>query len=323
MEPCIEQYRCELLAFGYRSLGSLLETERLVEQTLSLAPHRENSVRTMLYKTMSKICLDVMATHPRRTLPALSGPPADPAQPPAPPETASTWLEPFPDDLFPELRIENEVHYGARESVSLPFIAALQFVSPLERIVVILCDTMGWPLDRAAEALETSISNVNGALDKARTTMVQQYKALLGKREPPGEEKATVLSMRYLHSWETANVYELVNQVASEVKLQIPPSPSWYLGRDAVRQYVSSYPLAGDARGRWRLLPRRANGQLAFGVYERDDSGLVYRAHSIQVLTFEEDRVSEIVSFANRSLIPAFRLRTSVIAQGTMVSRDD
>jgi len=320
MESYVEQYRCELLAFGYRTLGSLLETERLVEQTFSLVSPGGNSVRTMLYKTMSRICLDVMAKHSRRTLPALSGPSADPSQPPAPPKAASIWLEPFPDDLFPQLRIENEIRYGARESISLPFIAALQFASPLERIIVILCDTMGWAPDRAAEVLETGISNVKGALDKAHTTMAQQYKAELGRREPPNEEKAIVLSMRYLHSWETANLNELVARLATEVAFQLPPSPSWYQGRDAVRQYLGSYALDEDARGRWRLLPRRANGQLAFGVYERDNSGLMYRAHSIQVLTFEEDRVAEIISFANRSLFPAFRLRSRVIAQGRMLS---
>jgi len=319
----MEQYRCELLAFGYRALGSLLETERLVEQVFSVVPSGGNSVGTTFYRAMSKLCLDVMATSPRRTLPAQNGPPADPSQPPASPDTASIWLEPFPDDLYPELRIENELRYGARESVSLPFIAALQFVSPLERIIVILCDTMGWPLERAAGLLETSTSNVNGTLDRARATMAQQYKVRFGRIEPPDRERATVLSMQYLHSWETANVDELISRVATGVTLQIPPSSSWYLGRDAVRQYVGLYALAGDARGRWRLLPRRANGQLAFGVYERHESGLMYRAHSIQVLTFEKDLVSEIVSFANRSLFPAFRLRSTVIAQGRMISRDD
>ncbi|HXX73114.1 MAG TPA: hypothetical protein VEI80_05405 [Candidatus Acidoferrales bacterium] len=323
MEVSTEQYRYELLAFGYRALGSLLESERLVEQIFSVAPSGGNSVGTMFYKAMSKLCLDVMATSSRRTLPAQNGPAADPSQAPASPETASIWLEPFPDDLYPDLRIENEVRYGARESVSLPFIAALQFVSPLERITVILCDTMGWPLDRAAELLETSTSNVNGGLDRARATIAQHYKARLGRIEPPEREKATVLSLQYLHSWETANVDELINRVATGVTLQIPPSSSWYLGRDAVRQYVGSYALASEARGRWRLLPRRANGQLAFGVYERDESGLMYRAHSIQVLTFEGDLVSGIISFANRSLFPAFRLRSRVIAQGRMISRDD
>lgn len=39
----------------------------------------------------------------------------------------------------------------------------------------------------------------------------------------------------------------------------------------------------------------RANGQLAFRVYERDDTDQVYRAHSIQVLTFERDFVSKII----------------------------
>ncbi len=66
----------------------------------------------------------------------------------------------------------------------------------------------------------------------------------------------------------------------------------------------------------------RANGQLAFRVYERDDTDQVYRAHSIQVLTFERDFVSKIISFANPSLFPAFNLRPQVIAQGRMLPHE-
>lgn len=322
MEPFKEQYKAELRAFAYRMFGSLAETERLVEQTFSLAHPGRDSVRSMLCRIMVKMCLDVMATQPRRTLPALSRPPADPFQPPAPPESASIWLEPFPDDLYPELTIESEARYGARESISLPFVAALQLVPPQERAVVTLCDTMGWRPDQVAQLLETDLSNVNGMLDQARSAMAQQYHAGLGRRDPPDQEKATVLSMQYLYSWETANLDELVNRVTAGVTLQIPPSPSWYRGLDAVHRYIASYALGGDAKGRWRLLPRRANGQLAFGVYELDDASLVYRGHSIQVLTFEGDLVSEIISFANRSLFPAFRLRPQVIVQGRMASRE-
>jgi RNA polymerase sigma-70 factor (ECF subfamily) len=101
-----------------------------------------------------------------------------------------------------------------------------------------------------------------------------------------------------------------------DVILQLPPSPSCYEGREAVKEHLSSYPLRGDARGRWRLLPRRCNGQLAFGVYRRDDQRHVYAAHSIQVVCFTAELVSEIVAFGYPRLFPDFSLLPEVIAQG-------
>ena len=74
--------------------------------------------------------------------------------------------------------------------------------------------------------------------------------------------------------------------------------------------------LAGAARGRWRLLPRRANGQLAFGVYQRDEERRVFRAHSIQVLHFAGELVAEIVSFGYPWLFPIFQLLPEVVVQG-------
>lgn len=329
MEAAIEQYHADLRVFAYRMLGSLLETERIVEQTFSLASrqlkacHERDSVRPLLYTIILKVCLDALATQPRRTLPSLSYAPVDPSEQPAAPKNASLWLEPFPDDLCPEIMHESETGYGVREIISLPFIAALQFVPPQERAVVVLCDTMGWQPDQVADVLKTNNSEVNDLLNLARGIMLQQYRAELGRREPPSPPKATALLMQYLHPWETANLDGLMNRLTNDVTLQILPSPSWYQGSEAVRRYLASHEFVGEARQRWHLLPRRANGQLAFGTYEQDDAALEYVAHSIQVLTFEQDLVSEIISFANRALFPAFKLRSRLLAQGRMAPQSD
>jgi RNA polymerase sigma-70 factor (ECF subfamily) len=328
MEAAIERHRDDLRVFAYRMLGSLLEAECLVEQVFSLASFKlksfrgEDSIRALLYGLIVRICLDALATQPLRTLPSLSYPPTASADPPAMSKNASPWLEPFPDELYPDFHHENISSYGARELISLPFIAALQYVPPQQRAIIVFCDTMGWLPNDVADLFKISNSDVSNLLDRARGIMVQQYRSEMGRMEPPAAREATGLLMQYLHHWETADLDALMDRLTAEVTLQILPSSSWYQGSEAVRRYLVSHAFVGSARGRWHLLPRRANGQLAFGTYELDDAGLEYVAHSIQVLTFEDNLVSEIISFANRLLFPAFKLRSRLIAQGRMTAND-
>ena len=48
---------------------------------------------------------------------------------------------------------------------------------------------------------------------------------------------------------------------------ELPPLPSWYQGRAAIRAFILATSLAGEAAGRWRLLPIRANGLAGFAFY--------------------------------------------------------
>lgn len=214
-----------------RMLGSLLEAERLVEQVFSLASSQSksydarDSIRALLYGVTVRICLDVLATQPRRTLPSLSYPPADSCEQSATSKDASSWLEPFPDELYTEFMHENAAGYDAREIISLPFIAALQCIPPRERAIFVFCDTMHWRPDQVADVVKISNSEVGNLLDQARGIMVRQYHAEAGRREPPAQPKATALLMQYLHAWETTNLDELMSRLTHEVTLQMPPSP--------------------------------------------------------------------------------------------------
>ncbi len=55
------------------------------------------------------------------------------------------------------------------------------------------------------------------------------------------------------------------------------------------------------------MRPVRANRQPACAVYQRDESG-VYRAFGISVLTVEQDRVADIITFIDPALFPRFAL---------------
>src|SRR4051795_11042323 len=102
-----EQHRRELQLHCYRLLGSLEDSEDLVQETFlrawrsrePFAADGRFSLRAWLYRIATNACLDVLRTRSRRVLPPDVVPAADPRVPPAPPADLP-WLEPYPDRLL-------------------------------------------------------------------------------------------------------------------------------------------------------------------------------------------------------------------------------
>ncbi len=314
-----EPYRRELQLHCYRILGSLQDAEDTVQETLLRAWRRLDtfegraSLRAWLYKIATNACFDALDKRPRRVLPTAHSPAADPQQPFAPPITEPIWLEPYPDDLIAEPEAEPEARYSLRESVSLAFLAALQGLPPRQRAVLILCDVLDWRAGETAALLEITVSAVNSALHRARVTMRQRYQSggenimTLG---PPAADLQPLLD-RYVQVWEAADIDGLVNLLRQDATLSMPPLPDWYAGRDAIVAAAQTKIFAGDARGRWRMRPVRANRQAACAVYQRDEAGM-YHAFGISVLTIAQGQVSDIVTFLDPALFPRFDLPLEV-----------
>jgi RNA polymerase sigma-70 factor, ECF subfamily len=111
---------------------------------------------------------------------------------------------------------------------------------------------------------------------------------------------------RYVRAWETADIEALITLLKEDATFPMPPSPVWYQGRSAIRAFISSVIFAGDARGRWRLRPTRANARPAFAWYQRDESRNVYRAFAIQVLTLDGDLIADVTTFMISTLFKSF-----------------
>jgi RNA polymerase sigma-70 factor, ECF subfamily len=92
--------------------------------------------------------------------------------------------------------------------------------------------------------------------------------------------------------------------------MAMPPIPSCYGGRDAVAAFLRSRPLASGRR--WRLVPARANGQLAFGHYLWDGKDARFVRHGINVLTLRGDRVAGITAFLTPAAFGRFGLPDAV-----------
>jgi len=74
----------------------------------------------------------------------------------------------------------------------------------------------------------------------------------------------------------------VVAMLADDAKMTMPPLPTWYRGREQVAIFLGGGPLAGATR--WRLIPIRANGQLAFFAYAWDDKTQAFMPHAVNVL---------------------------------------
>lgn len=325
-----EPYRRELQIHCYRILGSLHEAEDLVQETLLRAWRRLDtyqgraSFRAWLYKIATNACLDALdRTRSRRSLPTRAQPASDPRAPISPPTSDISWLEPFPDEWLVEATANPEARYSAYESVSLAFLTALQALPPRQRAVLILSDVLDWSAREVAELLGLTVSATNSALHRARATLAKHYHG----REPESlatrlpDERTQRLLERFVQAWETADVAGLVALLKEDATLAMPPSPSWYRGRTAIGAFVAATLFAdqgmfpGEAAGRWRLRPTRANAQPAFAIYQRVE-GNEYQAFGIHVLACQADQLAQIISFIDASLPLRFGLPPRLTSGG-------
>jgi RNA polymerase sigma-70 factor, ECF subfamily len=299
----VGRYRDELHAHCYRMLGSTHDADDAVQDALLRAWRglarfeRRGSLRSWLYRIATNACLDLLRRRPKRVLPIEHGPPAGPGDDLAEPLAESVWIEPYADE---RLGIEDgyeapEARYERRESVELAFITALQRLPATQRAALILRDVLGFPAREAAEALETTVASVNGALRRARKAMSEELpdQSQQATLRALGDDRLRVLAERYIDAWERSDVDAIVAMLAEDADYSMPPLPTWYRGRDAIASFLDRFAL----RDRWRMLPIRANGQLAFGCYAWDAESGTYTALSLDVLTLGGTTVDAVTSF--------------------------
>jgi RNA polymerase sigma-70 factor (ECF subfamily) len=223
------------------------------------------------------------------------------------------WLEPYPDERLGLATglASPEARYEQREGVELAFIAALQHLPARQRAVLILRDVLGFSARETATALETTSVSVDSALQRAHKTVDQ--------RLPEQIQQATLRSLsdgalrqvvqRYVAAWERNDVDAVVAMLADDAKLAMPPLPTWYRGREQVAIFLSGL-LAG---ARWRLIPARANGQLAFGAYAWDDKTQAFMPRAVDVLTLRGAQIQEITAFLTPDAFRGFDLPAAVL----------
>ena len=151
-----------------------------------------------------------------------------------------------------------------RESIQLAFVAALQYLPPRQRAVLLLTQVLGWSAAEAAEALEMSVAAVNSALQRARATLTTRNPAVVPRAL---SEEQTRLLARYVAAFEAYDVKALTALLHEEATMSMPPFELWLRGRDRWRAGFSTRGSAAGARGscRWRRAATPAFAQYKDG----------------------------------------------------------
>ncbi|MGH3595165.1 MAG: sigma factor-like helix-turn-helix DNA-binding protein, partial [Mycobacterium sp.] len=181
---------------------------------------------------------------------------------------------------------------------------ALQELPARQRAVLILRDVVQFSAAEVAELLETTPAAVNSALQRARTHLAEVAPTEESAAEPDDAELRELLD-RYCAAFETADMAVLTELLQADVKLEMPPLPAWFTGRDAVLRFLAAraFTKAGDMV----LIPTAANGQPAVAEYRRAADS-VMRAHSIHVITPGVAGIAAITVFLDPALFTVFGL---------------
>jgi ketosteroid isomerase-like protein len=154
---------------------------------------------------------------------------------------------------------------------------------------------------------------------------LQRVHRIVDQRLPEQSQQATLRSLgdgalrqvvrRYVTAWERNDVEAVVAMLAEDAKLAMPPLPTWYRGRDQVASFLGGGPLAGATR--WRLVPTRANGQLAFGLYAWEAKTQTFVPRDVDVLTVRGTQIQEITAFLTSDPFRNLDLPASLPASAT------
>jgi RNA polymerase sigma-70 factor (ECF subfamily) len=278
-------YRAELIAHCYRMLGSVHDAEDLVQETYLRAWRgyeafeERAALRTWLYRIATTACLRALQNRARRVLPAGIGDASiDPDASLDGIGGAHEWLEPIPDALMFQTP---EDAVAVKQSVRLAVMTALQLLPVRQRAVLILRDVVQFSAAEVAELLETTPAAVNSSLQRARANLAEVSPAEENLAEPDDATRRDLLD-RYCAAFENADMAALTALLQADVRLEMPPLPIWFTGRDTVLRFLAgrAFTKPGDVV----MVATAANAQPAVAEYRRTADG-VMRAHSIHVLT--------------------------------------
>lgn len=312
-----DPFRRELLAHCYRMLGSVHDAEDLVQETYLRAWRSydrfegRSSLRTWLHRIATRACLTALESRSRRPLPTgLGTPAADPTdtlvqQPEMP------WLEPVPDGMVGVERSDPAAIVTARQSVRLAFIAALQHLPPRQRAVLILRDVLQWRAAEVADLLDTTTPAVNSLLQRARAQLDEAAPSEDDVVEPEAPDQRELLD-RYVAAFEAKDIPAIVELFTKDAVWEMPPFTAWYQGAEDIGRLVDAQ-CPAEGPGDMRLIPTRANGQPAFGLYMRD--GDAYRPFNLPVLTLSSSGVTHVASFFDLRLFATFGLPETLPAE--------
>jgi RNA polymerase sigma-70 factor, ECF subfamily len=300
-EALATRHRRELQLHCYRMLGSLEESEDMVQETFLRAWRRRetyagrSTVRAWLYRIATNACLDALQRRPRK-----------------PQGGEVPWLQPYPDELLEgiaEPDAEPEAKVVAKETIELAFLVAIQHLPPRTRAVLILRDVLDWPAKDTAALLETSVAAVNSALQRARAGLKEHLPERRAEWAPsvdPTEAERELLD-RYVDASERVDAHAIAALMREDSTWSMPPEPGLYRGRDKIVGFWIEGGFGTAEFGTFRCLRTTANLQPAVACYLQTPGEDGFKALALDVLRIEEGEIADITSFTS-AVFPAFGL---------------
>jgi RNA polymerase sigma-70 factor (ECF subfamily) len=265
----VDPYRRVLEIHCYRMLGSRHDAEDVVQETLLLAWRslgrfeRRASVSTWLYRIATNACLDELEKRPRRE------------------------VEPYPDSRLEDADTsiaDPAARYALHEGMELAFLTAIQRLPGRQRAVLILRDVLGWSAGESAELLDTTVTAVNSALQRARATIEAEAPA---HRVAPGRGRQRELLRRYVDAWERTDMGALVTLLREDAVMTMPPQPAVAGALEIIAFFDRQCGVQYRPSGTW------VNGVPAVELW--DEAG---HLHRLLILDVQDDQVARIYAYA-------------------------
>ena len=191
--------------------------------------------------------------------------------------------------------------------MELAFIAALQHLPARQRAALILRDVLGFSAKEVGEALDSTPTSVNSALQRARKTLEERLPETSQQStlRTLGDDCVRELVERFTSAFERDDVAAIVALLSEDAKFAMPPYPRWYHGREAI---ADSWLMPGGPPPRLRYVSTSANGQPALGTYRLDRDAGSYLPLALDVLTLRGSWIAEVMAFRTPDVFPRFGL---------------
>ncbi|MVU83165.1 sigma-70 family RNA polymerase sigma factor [Nocardia sp. ET3-3] len=310
-------YRRELLVHCYRMLGSVHDAEDVVQETYLRAWRSyddfegRSALRHWLYRIATNAALRELEKGHRRWLPSgLGNPVREPTDDQMLERHDIAWLEPIPTTL---VRSASEPQDPAdtvtqSQSVRLAFVAALQYLSPRQRAVLLLRDVLAFRASEVAGLLDISLAAANGLLQRARDKLAAAAPSEQTVSDTLEPDQQHALD-EYMAAFANSDIPRLQRILLADASLEMPPVSTWFSGRAVVIGFFT--PPFSTGPGLFRVIPAAANGQPAAALYLRHDDGS-YRAHAFHVLTPAPGGIARIVVFLGPAVFELFDLPVTI-----------
>lgn len=304
------RYRRELHVHCYRMLASFDDAEDMVQETFLRAWqkrssfHGRASFRSWLYRIATNACIDFLRRSNRNPVEiAVRGAASTTA-----PHVA--WLQPYPDRLLEPTAGDADAPVVRRETIELAFIVALQLLPPKQRAVLVMRDVLDWSASETADLLESTVPAVNGALQRARTTLRERrptHDRAASLRDESGELERRLVR-QYVDATERCDAPALTALLRNDAFFSMPPEPLAWVGRDTVVQSWVDGGFGSPPFDDFRCVVAAANRQPVVVSYIRRPGEQVYSAFGMDVLRIDDGAIAEITAFDAARLIEAFNL---------------